>query len=243
MKKALIAVSFGTTLRDAEQSCIRPIEAALQAACPDRALHRALTSRFIVQKLRDRGEDAETFPQTLERLSAEGFDDIAVAPLFVIPGGEYDRLRQAAVGCRIAEPLLHSEDDLRRIAALLGGIAADEGRPLLMLGHGADHAADAIYAHLRKVLPGNVFLACMEGAHRLQPLLPALENLPGKRLTAMPLMLTAGVHARECLTADAPGSWKSMLEIRGFDLNVRMQGLGALETIQRMFAEKLLRIV
>lgn len=243
MKKALLAVSFGTTVRGADRSCIRPIEDTLQAVCPDRILYRAFTSRFIVKKLLDRGEHAQTLPQALERLASEGFEDVVIAPLFVIPGGEYERLCVAAKGCKIAGPLLHDEDDLRRIAGILTAIAAEENRPLLMLGHGADHAADSIYAGLRKHLPENVFLACMEGEHRLEALLPALEMLPEKRLTAMPLMLTAGIHARECLTSDAPASWKTLLERRGVDLRVRMQGLGALETIQQMFAEKLRKIL
>jgi len=243
MKKALLSVSFGTTAREAYDSCIRPIENALQAACPDRELHRAFTSRMILQKLRKCGETAGTVSEALMHLHAGGFEDIAVAPLFVIPGGEYERLCADAKGCRIAEPLLHGKDDLHRIAALLAGIAADEGHPLLMLGHGTDHAADNVYAQLREILPGNVFLACMEGEHRLEPLLPELEALPEKQLTAMPLMLTAGIHARTCLTSDAHDSWKTLLESRGFDLRVRMQGMGSLETVQQMFAEKLQKIL
>ena len=243
MKKALLAVSFGTTVREAYESCIRPIEAALQDMCPDRKPYRAFTSRIIVQKLRTRGETAETVSEARAHLNAEGFENIAVAPLFIIPGGEYERLRIEAEGCKIAEPLLHGKDDLQRIAALLAGIAENAGRPLLMLGHGADHAADNIYAQLREVLPENVFLACMEGNHRLEPLLPELEALPERQLTTMPLMLTAGAHARACLTSDAPDSWKTLLESRGFDLRVRMQGLGSLETVQQMFAEKLQKIL
>ena len=40
MKKAILAVSFGTTYAEAEQTCIRPVEAALAAAYPDWEVRR-----------------------------------------------------------------------------------------------------------------------------------------------------------------------------------------------------------
>lgn len=243
MKNALLAVSFGVTDPEVDRRCIRPIEAVLQAAFPDREVRRAFTSQVIVDRLRERGEPVPTVEEALARLEEDGFDSIAVAPLFMIPGGEYDRVCEAAGYLKIAGPLLDSDADQDRIARLLTAIAEEEKRPLLMMGHGTDHAADEIYERLRKHLPANVFLACLEGAYTLETALHSLEALPERTLTVMPLMLTTGHHARRHLTGDHPASWKSRLEARGFDVRVRMQGLGELETVQQMFAEKLLQIL
>lgn len=52
MRKALLAVSFGTSVPGADAAIIS-VENALKEACPDRDLSRAYTSRIICRKLRD----------------------------------------------------------------------------------------------------------------------------------------------------------------------------------------------
>ena len=42
MKKAILAVSFGTTYAEAEQTCIRPVEAALAAGAYPISLGRRI---------------------------------------------------------------------------------------------------------------------------------------------------------------------------------------------------------
>lgn len=238
MKKAILAVSFGTSYAEAEAGCIRPVEDALRAAFPGYDVHRAFTSRMIVRKLRRQGTVIESEEEALDRLSAEGYDEIIVVPTHIIPGGEYEKVCTAAKGFRLSAPLLNEEADLDWIADVLEAVAAEEGRPLLMMGHGTDHDADEIYAHLRKRLPENVFLACAEGELTLDTLLPKLDSLSAKQLTLMPLMLVAGAHARSGLAGDGADSWKSILESRGFGIRVRMQGLGALAQVQQRFVEK-----
>lgn len=238
MKKAILAVSFGTSHADAERRCIRPVEDALRAAFPECDVRRAFTSRIIARKLRGQGTIVESEEEALARLSAEGYDEIIVAPTHIIPGSEYDKVRAAAKGCRLSAPLLSEEADLDWIVGVLGEIAAEEGRALLMMGHGTEHAANEIYARLREKLPDGILLACTEGEYTLDALTPQLDSMPERALTLMPLMLVAGSHACNDLAGDGDHSWKSILEARGFDVRVRMQGLGALKAVQQRFAEK-----
>ncbi len=238
MKKAIIVVSFGTTHADAEESCIRPVERALAAAFPDREIHRAWTSRIIARRLAARGETVENETEALARLRAVGCEDITFVTTHMIRGQEYERVLAVADGLPVSAPLLDTEADLKWMAGLLDGIAAEEGRTLLVMGHGTDHAADETYARLRSVLTDRVKLACVEGRHALDGILDALEAVPGKRLTLMPLMLVAGDHARNDLAGDASDSWKSILLARGFDVRARLTGLGALKSVQRRFVEK-----
>lgn len=241
MKRAILAVSVGTAHAGAEQSCIRPVEDALRAAFPEWDVFRAFTSRIIVHRLRERGTIIESAEEALARLTAEGYGEIVVAPTHIIPGGEYEKARAAAKGYGISAPLLADDADLGWMAALLAEIAEEEGRPLLLMAHGTDHAADEIYARLREKLPANVWLACIKGEHTLDKILPRLHLLTEKAVTLMPLMLVAGSHAQNDLAGD--GSWKSILESEGFIVRVRMQGLGALEAIQQRFAEKVRRVL
>ena len=238
MKKAIIVVSFGTTHSDAEASCIRPVERALAAAFPDREICRAWTSRIIIRRLAARGEAVENEAEALERLRREGCGDIRFVPTHMIRGREYQRVVAAAEGLPVSAPLLDTDEDLEWMAGLLDGIAAAEGRTLLVMGHGTDHAADATYQRLRGMLSGRVQLACVEGRYGLDGIMDALEAVPGKTLTLMPLMLVAGDHARNDLAGDAPDSWKSRLLARGFDVRLRLTGLGALEPVQQRFVGK-----
>ncbi len=242
MKKALLAVSFGTTHMDAEASCIRPVEAALQAAFPDREVRRGWTSRMIVKRLRARGVEADTESEALERLRGEGYDDIAVVSTHIIPGQEYDRLTETAGSLPVSEPLLASDDDLRWMADLLHGIAREEGRTLLVMGHGTEHRANETYARLREKLPDRVKLACVEGELGLDGIMEELDALPEKRLTLMPLMLVAGDHAKNDLAGD-DDSWKATLQARGFDIALRLEGLGALPAVQQRFVEKARKVI
>ena len=242
MKKAILAVSFGTTHMDAEESCIRPVVNALREAFPDREVRRGWTSRIIVHRLRDRGIEVDSETEALARLRGEGFGDIAVASTHIIPGQEYDRLLAAAEPLKVSEPLLSSDDDLRWMAGLLDGIAAQEGRTLLVMGHGTEHRANAAYARLRGMLSQRVKLACVEGELGLEGIMDDLAVVPGRRLTLMPLMLVAGDHAKNDLAGDGD-SWKTRLEAAGFDISLRLQGLGALPEVQQSIVQKVRAII
>lgn len=243
MKQAILTVSFGTTYAQAEETCIRPVEAALAAAFPDWQVRRAYTARIVMRRLRERGVQISSVPEALEQLKQEGFEKIVLASTHIIPGGEYASLREAAGGLPVSEPLLASDADLDWIAGLMGDIARQEGRPTLFMGHGTDDAADETYVRLRGRLPKNVFLACVEGAHRLDELLPQLDRLSEKRLALTPLMLVAGDHAHNDLAGDGGDSWKSILEARGFDVSIRMRGLGAEKAVQERFCQKVGKIL
>lgn len=238
MKSAIIAVSFGTTHSDAEAGCIAPVEDALRAAFPDRQVRRAWTARFIRAALERRGEHVDGVSEAIARLRAEGFSNIALASTHIIRGREYALAEAEAEGLPLSAPLLDGEDDLLWMAELLDGIAREEGRTLLVMGHGTDHAANAVYAGLRQRLSPRVKLACVEGEYGLDGLWDALEAVPGKRLTLMPLMLVAGDHAKNDLAGEGEDSWRSRLLARGFDVALRLRGLGSLEAVRRRIVEK-----
>ena len=238
MKKAILAVSFGTSYAEAEESCIRPVEEALKRAFPAHEVRRAFTARKIIKKLRGQGVAINNEAEELENLQAEGYEEITIVPTHILHGIEYEMVMEAAGNYSVSEALLENEEDLDWMANLIRNIAAEEKQPLLMMGHGTEHAADETYTQLRKKLPENVFLACVEGEHSLEKLLPELMKLSEKRITLMPLMLVAGDHANNDMAGDEDDSWKSILEAQGFETRIRMQGLGSLKEVQQRFVEK-----
>lgn len=243
MKKAILAVSFGTTYDEAERTCIRPVEQALAETYPDWEVRRAFTSRIVVRRLRERGVEIDNETEALRKLHAEGYDCIRIASTHIIPGHEYDMVRQAADGLPVSEALLSSDEDLEWMAAQLAHVRQEEGTSLLVMGHGTEHSADETYQALRKKLTEDVYLACVEGAHSLDEILPALQARADKKICLMPLMLVAGDHAHNDLAGDDEDSWKSRLTKLGFDVSVRMQGLGSLPSVQARFAEKVRKVL
>ena len=87
MKKALLAVSFGTSYRETLEKTIARIEADLAAALPERTLFRAFTSGMILRKLERRdGLHIDDVPQALARLAAEGYEDVLIQPTHILNG-------------------------------------------------------------------------------------------------------------------------------------------------------------
>ena len=238
MENTIVAVSFGTTHADAERDCIAPVEEALRRAFPGWNVRRAWTSRVICRRMGERGTPVQSEAEALAELRASGGGRVVVASTHIIPGQEYDRVLSSAEGLPVSAPLLDTDGDLAWMAGLLSGIAQEEERTLLVMGHGTEHRANAAYARLREKLPGSVKLACVEGDLSLEGIMGELEAVPGKKLTLMPMMLVAGDHARNDLAGPDGDSWKSRLEARGFDVRVRLQGLGALEAVRARFVEK-----
>ena len=110
------------------------------------------------------------------------------------------------------------------------------------MGHGTEHRANAAYARLRGMLSQRVKLACVEGELGLEGVMDDLAAVPGRRLTLMPLMLVAGDHAKNDLAGDGD-SWKTRLEAAGFDISLRLQGLGALPEVQQRIVQKVRAII
>lgn len=241
--KTIVVVGFGSTHADAVRSAIEPLEAEIRSAFGDWEVCRAWTSRIIARRLLERGERVENEAEAVARLRAQGRERIALASTHIIRGAEYDKVIRAAEGLPVSAPLLDTAEDLRFMAELLDGIAAREGRTLLMMGHGTDHAADETYARLRGALTDRVKLACVEGRHGLDGLLPELEAMGRKAVTLMPLMLVAGDHAKNDLGGDGEDSWKSRLKALGFDVQLRLNGLGELEAVRGRFVDKVKAIL
>ena len=91
MKKALLCVSFGTSVPEARGS-IEAVEAALKRTAPDRRLARAFTSTIIRRLLSARGEEIPGVSGALEQLAEQGVEDVLVQPTHILFGNEYEEI-------------------------------------------------------------------------------------------------------------------------------------------------------
>ena len=251
MKQAILVVSFGTSHPDTLERTIARTEQAVQAAFPEAAVFRAFTSGIIRRKLeREQGIVIRSVEEAMEHIVEQGFEAVTVQPTLVIPGTEFDLLREALapyrgkIVLRLGKPLLWEQADLERMARLLGEHFAPDGESvLLMMGHGTGHPANDFYVRLAQT-----FRACeqyclrlctVEGTPTFEDALEELRGQPRRRVIAAPLMLVAGDHAKNDMAGDGPESLRSLLEQAGFTVDCRIAGLGEIQEIREIYCRRI----
>lgn len=241
----VLCASFGSSAPEARRD-IEAVEAALRAAAPGCGFVRAYTSPTVRRILAGRGEAVPSLPEALSRLAGSA---VAVQPTLLLRGREYDALRAQALAragafprLLLGRPLLDAPEDVPALArAVAQAYPAQPGESLLLLGHGTDGPAAAVYpalqAAMRALSREDAFVATVAGGAAPEDLLPALRRAPAVRLA--PLLLVAGEHARKDMAGDDPASWKSRLAAAGLSVRCTLQGLGSLPGVQALYAQRL----
>lgn len=252
MKKAILAVSFGTSHLDTLEKTIAAIEAEFRSAFPDREVRRAFTSGMIIRKLEKRdGTVIDTVDAALDRLAREGFADVVIQPTHIINGDEYDKLCALAAPMKerfsrmtFGAPLLTAVEDYKAAARALAPALPpmEEGQAVVYMGHGTGHHANAAYALMEYVFHDmgrrDVVIGTVEGYPGLDEVIRRLAEMGGiQKIYMAPLMVVAGDHAKNDMAGEEPDSWKSQLEALGYDVTCSLQGLGENAGIRRLFAD------
>ncbi len=250
-KKALLVISFGTTHQDTLVKTINASEQALAVAFPDRDLKRAFTAQKIIKILRDRdGIEVDTVSQAAEKLHQEGYRDVLAQPLHVLNGSEYHSLlRDLAPFAEkfdtlsVGSPLLSSSDDYLSLVEAMADEMPDlgKGEAVVLMGHGTDHPANASYPALDYTFKRQdyklVHIGTVEGFPGINDVCRLLEDARVTRVFLMPLMVVAGDHAKNDMAGESEESWKSRLEAAGYQVEVRLIGLGEMAGIQQMYVD------
>lgn len=248
-KKALAAVSFGTTYADALDA-IEQIETRLHAEEPGCMLFRAFTSRMVIKKLRESGVEVCTPTELFERLRAEGYTEVLCQPTHIISGVEYDKLYAEALkyaplftSFRIGSPLLTAESDyINCCKALAQAVPMPRPREaLVLMGHGTEHFANAAYCQLENTFRAlgheRVYVGTVEGFPALDYIIQRLKKHDIDTVRLMPFMVVAGDHAKNDLAGADEHSWNSRLAAEGYRTELILRGLGTFAGIQEIFAE------
>ncbi|MCD8012675.1 MAG: sirohydrochlorin cobaltochelatase [Lachnospiraceae bacterium] len=249
-KKAILVVSFGTSYEDTRRKTLDRIEDRMRKRYPDFQVHRAWTSGIIRRKIETRdGIRIQDVKGALVQMAADGITDLVVQPTHVINGIENDQMLEDVNKCRhlfshvaVGRPLLTTQEDNRRIVQ----VVAQELRPakdeaLVLMGHGTEHYANAIYAALDYQFKDmgfpNIFMGTVEAYPALDSLIRNVRGQHPTRIILAPFMIVAGEHAENDLAGDGAGSWKSCFEKAGFEVSCILKGLGEYAGVQEMFLE------
>lgn len=239
-KKAILLVSFGTSLPQARQVFAK-IEEAAKTRFPGVEVRWAFTSKMIRQKLAREGQVTLSPALALANLAEDGYTQVAAQSLHLIPGEEFEGLQET--GRRFAgmpkglkqvtvgQPLLASPPDMRRVAQAMLAQAPKERRPgeaLVFMGHGSAHQANAVYpamAAIFKELDANAFLATVEGSPEWDNVKQAIKARGVKKAWLIPLMSVAGDHAHNDMAGQEDDSWASQLKQAGVAAQPVLKGM------------------
>jgi len=262
-KKAILVVSFGTTYEDARKLAIEGAENKIKAAFPDYEVRRAFTSRIVIKRIAEQeGIKIDTEIQALEKLRAEGYQEVIVQPLHVEAGDEYDKVRRAVdsytksfAKISIGRPLLYyvgqeemPDDYLIAIKAVQNQFPKlGKSDAVVLMGHGGTHPSNAAYAALQMKLEDaglkNVFVFTVEGYPTFDNVMDNLKANKIKKVTLMPMMLVAGDHASNDMAGDEEDSAKSMLLQAGFKVDTYLHGLGENAMIQNIYVQHIKDVI
>jgi len=257
MKKAILVVSFGTTYEDARKVTIDIIEEKIKHTFIDYDIRRAFTSHVILRVLKNRDNIyIDTPEEALQKLKNEGYSDVIVQPLHVIPGVEFDYINnvvkrykssKAFENIVIGRPLIcfkGEEDGVPddysiMLDALSKQLPQDD--TVILMGHGTNHIANAVYCCFESVLRDrgfiNVHVATVEGYPTLDRVIPNIMAQGSTEVILMPLLLVAGDHAKNDMAGDSEESWKSILEGKGFKVKTYLHGLGENSDVQDIYIQ------
>lgn len=256
MKKAILAVSFGTSHHDTRKVTIDAIEGEMQAAFPDYPLYRAWTSKMIIRKLKERDQiHINTVKEAMEQMRMDGITDVLIQPTHVINGIENDLMKEDALSYReyfhsisLGDPLLTSEQDSLRVIEAITQEFSDlqKDEVLVLMGHGTTHFSNSVYAALDYTFKDrgfpNIFLGTVEAYPSMETLLKMVNAYGPSKVILAPFMIVAGDHAKNDMAGDDPDSWYSQFKAAGYEVRPVIKGLGEYPGIRKLFVEHLSRL-
>lgn len=255
MKQGILVVSFGTSYEETLKKNIEAIELKIQRAFPQIPVRRAFTSHMIIKKLKaEQGINIHKPEEALQAMMAEGFTDIYVQVLHVIPGYEYEKVKQSVSRAKHAKkaniylgaPLLNHHENYIEVVSAFESIFEKETdkKGYLLMGHGTEHFANAAYALLQRHFEdkrSDVVIANVEGYPEFEDITNRLEGFD--HVTMLPLMMVAGDHAQNDMAGDEEDSFKSQLEAMGKSTSAILMGMGENPIIQDLFVKRVSELI
>jgi len=257
--RAVLTVSFGTSIRETRTKTLDAIEYTFRSSHPDLFHEHAWTSK----QLRANVQKAESLTirsvqEALAQMNADGIHEVYIQPTFITNGGEYQKLilessafQHQFQTLRIGSPLLECEEDIPLIVRALTQSSAyrrpNSDELLLFMGHGTPDGDDFLYTQLDKALQScgipRLFLKTMRSAASLDEIINFAHEHQITKITLAPFMIVAGRHAVKDMAGAQADSWKSRLEQAGFQVHCEMKGLGEIPEIQQLFLHKLNNLI
>jgi sirohydrochlorin cobaltochelatase len=274
---AIVIAAFGTTTK--AQATYDFFEAQLKKELPQEyknlRIYWAFTSEIVREKANKKFKEAGldkkylSLLQVLANLEDEGYRKIAVQPLHIFPGQEYEELTSIItlfrhLGLRISYggTLLHKWPEAYNVIHILEKefLPSSQGCTVLV-AHGTPltfPGSNSTYLGLDRYISSKyttVFTGSVEGVLTREQALDNAKKCEQKKMKFIPFMYVAGDHIMNDIMGTEPDdeegpSWAMEMKQAGFDIEIPFitykekklyKGLGFYPEINRMFIEMLLK--
>lgn len=243
-KTAILVVQFGTSNADGRKASLDVIMSDVNTQFAQYEVREAYSSPTIRNILAKKGLKKDSPTDALLRLHLDGYDKVIVAPTFLLDGVEMSMLREEVkvvsslfADVKVGNPLLYSVEDFHNVADMLTQQTLGKKEAVLYVGHGNQYASTGAYAMLGQMIrqKGNYHMGTVEGWPDRDASVDMIDKKACKTIHVVPLLLAAGVHARE----DIEEEWVPALEKKGFKVEMYLHGLGERTEFRHMFIQKI----
>lgn len=248
-KKAILAVSFGTSYHETMEKTIGFIEKKISEKYREYDIFRAFTSSIIVKKLKGEGFDINGVKDELNRILNLGYEECYIQPTHMIAGIEYEKVLREAEEfkdkfkvLKIGKPLFQTTNDLKKLVKILGeNVEFNDGEAVVLMGHGSEHCVNTVYAALDYMFKDfgyeNFFVGTVEAYPDLETVLKFVKAKKYKKAVLMPLLMVAGDHALNDMAGDEDDSWVNIFNSNGVEARAVVKGIGEYAQVAEIYIE------
>ncbi len=257
--KLIIVASFGTSHRESINRSLTAIEQEIADAFTGIEVRRAFTSRMVLDILKKKENlHIEHLEDVLKQAAEEGIESVIVQPTHFLKGNDYKKLEELVLEYNdkfdellIGEPLLNEESDFEILTeALLKRVEpyTDGQTAVCFVGHGVDAQTNEAYRILQEKLRKNgadhCYIGTIKGSPEKEMILAQMRKQGiCKKVVLFPLMIVAGAHAVKEMAGDEEGTWKSLFEQSGYEVECVQIGLGEYPEVRKLFAEHMKTVI
>ena len=217
-RPAIVLVAFGTTNSEARK-VFDHFDAAARKRYPKHDIRWALTSQFVLAKLKKQGIEAKGLDQVVAELKKEGRKSVVFQSLHVAPGQEYSEIHDvdtSAMRVEVGTALLADDksiDDV--IKAIAPDIKKDAFNIVVCHGnrrHPEFNRQLVAFAKNIEAKHANLVVCSINGQPGTEKLAKA-KSAAAKlgKVHFIPLMVVAGVHVKDDVLGKEPTSWKNIV--------------------------------
>jgi sirohydrochlorin cobaltochelatase len=263
---AIVLVPYGSSYPQAIDTYNR-IKAVYEREFPGSPVRLAFASQLMIKRLNEKEGIVIPSPlASLAQLFDLGYKSAVVQSLQIVPGEEFHQMASLVKGLKdigtksgfdrleLGLTLLAGPEDCKKVSSLIPAflkryavnredredLRDPESEAIVLVGHGTGHPADSLYSLMGSILRKdhhNVFLGTLDGFPGILDVISELKASGAKKVKLMPFLLVWGGHATNDLAGRGPSSLKSLLEQKGFEVDVQLQPLGEQEEIVSIYLE------
>lgn len=245
---AIVISIFGSSSPEGQRN-LEDVDTMVCRRYPGHEVRWALTSEFILKKLRESGRGimfqrkvpVQNLEEVYRDLQQKGVTKVSVQSLLVMTGSEYNDTLTAPSGGLDVEygyPLLAPPDNIERVARALEPKFGDSETATVLCSHGnAKHPGyNAQLLLMEKYVRKHyksVFLVTLEGPPGTETAFTEIKKSGFKRVKFIPLLIVSGEHITRDIMGDGPNTYKSQLGLPA----TAEGGLGSDPAIMSIWAE------